>query len=408
MLRTPPPRAEVSARAGLAVIVATTTVQATATFAVLTLAAIAPAVAAALGVSASLIGFQISIAFGSAAASSLVAGALVRRWGPCRCSQVSLALVSAGATLATVPALASLVVASVVIGLGYGLTNPSASTLLIRFAPQRHRNLIFSIKQTGVPLGGMLAGLVAPSVALAFGWRFAPATVAAIAAMLSIALQTVRGSWDAHREPGRRLIANPFGGLGLVWRSPTLRWLTHTCFWFAFVQLCLVGFLVTLLVEELGFGLREAGALLSVAQVSGLGGRVVWGWLADRLRDGGFVLAALGSLMLGASVLTVLLTIDWPGAAVQAVVIALGASAIGWNGVYIAEIARLSPRDEVGAATGASLSVIFVGGLAGPSVFAVVHALIGSYTATFWLLAAGSLAGAASAAMARGAARRDA
>ena len=189
----------------------------------------------------------------------------------------------------------------------------------------------------------MLAGLVAPSVALAFGWRFAPATVAAIAAMLSIALQTVRGSWDAHREPGRRLIANPFGGLGLVWRSPTLRWLTHTCFWFAFVQLCLVGFLVTLLVEELGFGLREAGALLSVAQVSGLGGRVVWGWLADRLRDGGFVLAALGSLMLGASVLTVLLTIDWPGAAVQAVVIALGASAIGWNGVYIAEIARPLP-----------------------------------------------------------------
>ena len=31
--------------------------------------------------------------------------------------------------------------------------------------------LIFSLKQTGVPAGGMLAGAILPSVALAFGWH---------------------------------------------------------------------------------------------------------------------------------------------------------------------------------------------------------------------------------------------
>ena len=396
-----------AAPAGLLVLAVTIMVQANASFAVLVLAAIAPEVGHALGVPASLIGFQISLVFGGAAASSLFAGGLVSRCGACRSSQFSMLLVAAGCALATVPTLGTLILASLVIGFGYGMTNPSAATLLIRFAPPHRRNLIFSIKQTGVPLGGVMAGLIAPPVALAFGWQAAPAMVAGFALLMAAALETVRRSWDKEREAGAPADEGPFEGLRLVWRMAPLRWLSSGCFCFSFTQLCLVGFLVTMLVEEVGFTLLEAGFALSLTQVMGVAGRVIWGWVADRVGDGLGVLAALGLLMALSAGFSMTLGPAWPPNAVLLAFALFGATAIGWNGIYTAEIARLSPPGTVAMATGGSLSVIFAGVIVGPSVFAALYAGLGSYTATFALPALVSLVGALAAVAGRGAARRD-
>ena len=393
---------------GLLVLAVTIMVQANSAFAALALAAIAPEVSQALDVPASLIGFQISLVYGAAAVSSLFAGGLVPRFGACRCSQFSMLLVAGGCGLATVPSIGTLVVASLVIGTGYGMTNPSASTLLIRFAPRHRRNLIFSIKQTGVPLGGMMAGLIAPPVALAFSWQAAPATAAGLALLMAAILETVRRSWDKEREPRSPAHESPLEGLRLVWRNAPLRWLSNACFCFAFIQLCLIGFLVTMLVNEVGYTLIEAGFVLSLTQLMGVGGRVIWGWVADRVRDGLGVLATLGMLMALGAGLSMMLEPAWSPNAVLLTFILFGATAIGWNGVYTAEVARLSPPGTVGVATGGSLSIIFAGILVGPSVFAALYAGLGSYTATFALPALAALIGALSAVVAREAARRDA
>jgi predicted MFS family arabinose efflux permease len=386
------------------VLALTIMVQANAAFAALVLAAIAPEVSHALGVPTSFIGYQISLVYGAAAVSSLFAGGLVPRFGACRSSQISMVLVAAGCALAAVPSLSTLMLASLVIGIGYGMTNPSASILLLRVAPGHRRNLIFSIKQTGVPLGGVMAGLLAPTAALAYGWRAAPATAAAFALLIAVVLETVRRSWDRDREARTPAGENPFESLRLVWRITPLRWLSNGCFCFAVTQLCLVGFLVTLLVEEVGFTLLEAGFLLSLTQVMGAAGRVLWGWVADHFGDGLGVLTALGLVMALGAGLTMMLGPAWPPGAVVLTFVVFGATAIGWNGVYTAEIARLAPPGAVGVATGGSLSVIFAGILIGPSVFAALFAGLGSYTAAFALPALVSLIGALSIVMARRAA----
>ena len=393
-----------AAPAARLVLAMTTLVLAIAAFAALALAAIAPEVGDALDLPTSLIGYQISLVYGGAATSSLFAGTLVPRYGACRISQLSMLLIAAGCALATVPTLGTLIGASLVIGAGYGMTNPSASTLLVRFAPPHRRNLIFSIKQTGVPLGGVMAGLIAPTVALAFGWWAAPATVGGLAFLMAAGLETVRKSWDRDREPEAPAGESSLAGLRLVWRLPSLRWLSNACFWFSLTQLCFVGFLVTLLVEDVGYSLVEAGFLLSTAQVAGVVGRVSWGWVADRVGNGLGVLAVLGLRMALGSGLMMMLGSAWPPIAVQLIVLLFGASVVGWNGVYIAELARLSPEGKVGTVTGGSLSIIFAGVLIGPSLFAALYAVIGSYPATFVLLVLASLAGTLSAVVARRAA----
>lgn len=62
----------------------------------------------------------------------------------------------------------------------------------------------------------------------------------------------------------------------------------------------------------------------------------------------------------------------WPAIALLALYALFGASAIGWNGVYLAEVARRAPPGAVGTATSAALFVTFAGVLTGPAIFGVL------------------------------------
>jgi MFS family permease len=383
------------------VVVAATAVQAALTWAVMVLPAIAPKLAEALALPPALIGYQVSLAYSAAIATSLVGGTVLKRFGACRTSQISMVFGGLGCALAAVPSLIALGLASLLIGMGYGLTNPAASHLLTRVAQGRHRNMIFSIKQTGVPIGGVLAGMTAPAIALAFGWAWAPLAVTAASVLLIVALQPARRSWDFDRDPSARIVANPLVGLDLIWSRPLLRWLSLMAFFYAFLQLCLMGFMVTLLVEELRFSLVVAGFLLSAAQVAGVAGRVLWGWVADRLGNGLLVLTGIGVASLVLALATAAMTPEWPPFLIETVFVLFGAVAIGWNGVYLAEVARVSPAGQVGVATGGSLSITYTGVMCGPAAFAFAYGLVGSYATTFGLLAAVALVGLVAVTLAR-------
>ena len=69
-----------------------------------------------------------------------------------------------------------------------------------------------------------------------------------------------------------------------------------------------------------------------------------------------------------------------------------GVTAIGWNGVQLAEVARHSPRGHAGAVTGAAGFISFSGVVAGPPVFALMATSTGSYATGFGLMGLASLA----------------
>lgn len=371
----------------IVVVAATTVAQALATMATLLLPSIAPEMARVLQVDPSLIGYQVSIVYGGAMLSTAFGGSLVQRFGACRTTQAAMALLVIGAAFAAIPDLFSLVVASCVLGLGYGLTNPAASHLLVRFTSPKQRNFIFSVKQTGVPLGGMIAAVGAPTVALNFGWQWALAMVAGLALFLMLLLQPKRMSWDGDKDPQTSLRQQPFGGVPLVWKRPDMRWLSLAAFGYAAIQLCLMTFTVTLLVREAGYELVEAGLVLSLVQVAGVIGRLFWGWFADRINDSVLVLKFIGILSFGCALATIFLSSSWTAGVVYLVFLLFGFSAVGWNGVFLAQIAKLCGSGQVGLATGGALFFTFAGVLFGPSAFAFAYEAISSYTQTFGLLA---------------------
>ena len=357
----------------------TLAIQALVAMAVLTPPVMAPVVAQALGVSATYLGLYIAIVYIGAMFASLAAGAAVARFGAIRVSQAGLLFCAAGLLLCAIPSVWAFALGGLLIGLGYGPITPASSWLLALTTPVHRMSLVFSIKQTGVPVGGMLAGALVPSVMLAAGWQGALIAVAAANVACVIGSQPLRAELDAGREPGKAL---KFGNLAqpirMVLSQRTLATLAACSFIFSTAQLVLTGYLVTYLSQVLAYGLVTAGLALSVAQVGGIGGRIVWGYVADRWLGANRTLSCLAFVMAASSLATAVLHVSMPTLLVFAILFVFGVSATGWNGVYLAEVARRAPPGMAGIATGGTLAITFLGVVLGPPVFGAVSASFGS------------------------------
>ncbi|CAA7612891.1 putative Monocarboxylate transporter [Magnetospirillum sp. LM-5] len=375
------------------VLLAMTAAQSLVSLAMLSPAAMAPEIARDLGLAASRIGWWVSLAYGCAMLTSLMGGDAVRRLGAARATQVALSLVAGGAVCTALGHIALVLAGAGLIGLGYGMTNPAASHLLARTTDPAHRNLVFSIKQTGVPLGGTLAGLIAPPVALAFGWPATMILIGLLCAGLVALLGLGRTAWDGDRDPKAGLTSRPLDGLGLIWRTPRLRLLSLTGFAYAAVQLSVSTFMVTMLVTDLHWSLVQAGMLLSALQVAGVVGRISLGTLADRVFGGIPTLIGLGAATAVLAIITGFASPDWPTALVYGLLVPFGAAALGWNGIYLAELAHSAPPSQIPRVTGASLFFTYGGVLFGPPVFAALHGWLGSYLLTYAVSAVPALIG---------------
>jgi MFS family permease len=344
----------------------------------------APRVAQAVGISATWVGLYIALAYAGAMAASLASGAVVARYGAIRASQASLLVCAAGLALCALPSLPVMAVGAVLVGLGYGPITPASSHLLARTTPAHRMSLVFSVKQTGVPLGAALAGAIVPGLQLLAGWQAALLAVAAVSVLCAAVAQTLRTEFDADRDPRRRIALGHFlQPVQLVLSHAQLRMLAACSFMFSIVQLSLTTYLVTFLTDNLAYGLVAAGFLLSASQLGAVIGRVLWGYVSDRWFGARRMLALLALVMAASSGATALLQPQAPTLIVMAVLFVFGASAIGWNGVYLAEVARQAPAGQAGMATGGTLAITFLGVVLGPPVFGGMAAAFGSYRAGF-------------------------
>ncbi len=359
-------------------------VQAMTAMAVVTVPVLAPEIAAALAIDTATVGFYQSTAFVGAAFLTLMSGSLVLRYGGVRVNQASVVLAAAGVALAVTGSVPIVVLGGVLAGMGYGLATPAASHVLARITPPARRGLVFSVKQSAVTLGGLVAGVLFPPVAERFGWKWAILLACCMVVSAALIVQPLRTRLDDDRKPTHRVqINDPMQSVRLVLTSPRLQPIALVAFSFGAMQLSLFAFLVTYLVERVGLDLVTAGLLFAVMQGAGFVGRVGWGWVTDRWIGARPLLAALGAGTIASTAAAIAFSDTWPLAGLAAGCAALGLTAVGWNGVYLAEVARAVPIDKVGPATGGIMMFTFVGVVLGPTAFGAIVATTGSYAAAF-------------------------
>ena len=353
---------------------------ATGSFTIIGASANAPLISMALNLSAVGVGAIASFAYLGALTTSRIAGRLTDRHGPAPVIAAGLLTMAAGNVVTGLARHAAILYVGILIaGFGYGSINP-ATTVLSNPSSARRRGLVMSIKQSGVPLGGIVAGAVLPAVGLAFGWRLGFGVATALCLLLAVFV-LLRGRYEIQRPdlmtpPHRanRQLRLPWGYLyGLL---------------IAGVQVSVFAFTAVYLVDVRGFSSSAAGLGVSTLLIGGVIGRLFWGWLSDLFAHHRLLVLQLIGL-LGALFLACL--VASPAWLVAPVLIAVGICSVGWNGVYIAVIAEAAETHRVGTSTGASLALINVGAIILPLAIGVLVRLTMSWVAGLLMMAAMSV-----------------
>lgn len=381
-------------------VVATFTLQTIAAFLSRLIPIVAPAMSEEFGWSGSSIGYlTASNALG--ALIVLIAGSpLLRQLGGTRLLQLALILGAVSTGLFLLPSVGLALVACFVMGMSNGAANPAGSEVLQRFSPPEMRNLIFSIKQAGVPLGGMVAGLFVPLIIVLADWRIA-LFICALVVLLPTALTwRLSPRLDATDEAEKRPLVLIPTMQSLRNLTIPLKSLTHNRgllkmsivgSLFAVAQSCWFTFTVIYLIDKLGYSLGLAGAVFAVMQAGGVVGRIVLGWLSDHLRSATATLSIAALFSAATTALLGWTNPQWPLWSILLLAFVAGCTAASWNGVQIAEVARRSPPQwiaETSAGSGIWISLV---NIVAPAAFAMSVAASGRYDIAFFCAGACSL-----------------
>lgn len=290
-------------------------------------------------------------------------------------------------------------------GLTRGLAFPGTTKAILDWFPPSGRATAMGFKQCGMPVAGIVAASILPTIGLALGWRLA----VAMAGFLVIAAGAITAIF--YRDPpsaGRRrdVRASMRAGMADVIRNRRLWVLSAIAAVLVAVQMGLLAYLALyfkeiLLVEwvpEERTRIVAAGGYLALCQVGGMFGRVLWGVASDRVFHGRrTVVMALAAAMTSlASLAMGVLRPDYPLWVLMGAVFVLGASGVGWNGVYHALIPETAGRRFAATGVGFSMTLTQIGNVSGPPMFGFVVDLTGSYQPAWFLFgflcAVGSLA----------------
>lgn len=267
---------------------------------------------------------------------------------------------------------------------------PAGSKAVAGWFRERERGVAMGLRQMGIPLGGAVAALTLPRLALIAGWRLA-LTVAGLAA-ICVGLAALR----LYQEPpASRLSGGGAQTRGI--REIIARRDIWAIFVYVFVcgggQWCYLSYMELYLTETLRFSIPLAAQLLAIGQICGTGGRIFWGFVSDRIFGGRRkpVLLLVGFLAIFMTVSTSLFSPGTPFWLVSLVVSFLGLTLLGWNGIYLALVSELVGTHVAGLAIGLSNTGAFLGIVVLPPVFGFLVDQSSSYRLAWIALAAMTL-----------------
>ena len=270
-------------------------------------------------------------------------------------------------------ALASLGV--VLMGLSYGVIVPSSSLVLAECYSQRMQPLVVSVRQTGVPVGTALVALVAPLIAQHFGWQAMTGPVLAVlAATFVLSLPGLRpfGRLSANLPHRQNLLS----ALRSALRDPPTRRLALVAGVYGMNQAALTTYLVPGLVWLHGLSVGKSAGYLAIATIAGAVARIVFGMTTARFGRATLHLALIG---LASGIAWLLLIWPLPSALrLTAGSLLLGMTAMGWNGILLAEIALAAPAGRTTEAVATGTSFAYFGVLVAPLAFVQMDHVFGS------------------------------
>jgi Major Facilitator Superfamily len=356
---------------------ATSLIQVAASFAVSGPLAISVAIVAQAHLPESWIGYYTSLIYLSAMAGSLLTPRLLTLVDVGRIQLGGLVATGVGYALFSQierggAGLALAIAGIVMMGLAYGVIVPASALMLSdRFARQ-WQPMVVSIRQTGVPVGTALVALIAPLVVQHWGWTSMSYVVGA-AVVLTFILSAAPMLRMHARQAATLPAANLIASLRTTFAHPATLRLALVSGFYGLNQAALTTYLVPSLVWLHAMSIGRAAGFLAIATAAGAGARILFGLTTSRfgqayghLRMIGFVSGVAWTLML------------WPAPSNLRLIAGaalLGATAMGWNGILLAQLAQDAPPGKTADAVGAGTALAYFGVLVAPFIYVAILVL---------------------------------
>jgi sugar phosphate permease len=153
---------------------------------------------------------------------------------------------------------------------------------------------------------------------------------------------------------------------------------------------CIYAYLPLYLTDSAGFSQPQAGGVVALMGITGVGARVGWGWASERVPSLAVPLAVFG---VGGFVSALLLVgvgsaPPWLAYFVAAM---LGATVLAWNTVGMMAVLGSADTRSAGRASGIVLFGFYVGFAPGPIAFGWIVDTSGQYSLAWSLIASSML-----------------
>lgn len=335
-----------------------------------------------LHISRAAVGLISTAVFLTSAPSALFGGRAADRVGERQVLILSGILgVLAALAVAASSGFWSLVLGCLALGLGSGIQNPAGSAAVMRWFPQHQRGFAMGIRQTGVPIGGMLAAGVAPILALHYGWRsayLAGGLLSFIGAVLIVVAY-----FDPPRKPTTGRVA--MRSLRDLARDHRLLWLALIFNCQVFTQMAATTYFVLFLHEALGASVVTAGALFVVVNVAAMVARIGWGLISDRRFQGKRrpVLVIIVVLTVCSTLCAAMMPPHTPLWLVSLLAVLFGISAFAWTGILGTLVIETAGPESAGSAI-SLVQVLSTPAMLAPPLFGLLADISGTYRAS-WL-----------------------
>jgi fucose permease len=245
-----------------------------------------------------MLGAPLALAATAYFLSGLLAGRLLRRWGVGLLLTLSTALVTVGiAGQTSSPAFVLFVVATCLIGFGSGAIDTGLNTYAAKNLGARHMTWLHAAYSVGAALG---PAIMTALLARGAGWRTGYAVICAALGMLTVAFTVTRRRWG---EGGNEATRANSGWAAL--RHPHVGLQVAVFFVYSGTEIAAGQWSYTVLTESRGVETTTAGVWVSLYWASLLAGRIVLGFVVERvgtvrLLRFGTVGAVVGTLLFAA------------------------------------------------------------------------------------------------------------
>ncbi len=375
------------------VLTAATAAQATASFALLGLAALAGFLQQDFALTATETGLLITASYAAPLFALVFVGDLLDRKSERLIIGIGAAIMFAALLLAAASAgYAMLLIWLFVAGLGYSATQPGGSKSVSAWFRGDRLGLAMGIRQAGLPLGGAVAAAILPAVAAAWSWRlaFVAGAAAALAGGLFFAAIYRPPAEGADTVPRRDPLTA--AAVASLLRQPWMRNAIVAGLALVSAQYGILTWLMLDLRDHAHIALTRGAFFLALAQAAGAVGRIALAAWSDRKPALRFRLLTVSMIAVAAGVLVLMFVPPQTPEPLLALLAAwLGFFGLGWYGPWVAYLAETAPTDKVGLTLGAAMAINQLGIIAAPPLLGLVHDLTGGYIA-LWACVVGVLA----------------